>query len=424
MKYLKKSAEVLIGKAGSQNEQELSKYGLTDHTAMLTLVTHYSHGSGEELSGICVTHEHLEQMRNAINDYLSKIDNNAPISEEVGSVNNFYLKVETGLNEAQTLKVFGQFSQQVKQMLQNNNQQKQTQLAIDPKLVMVNQYKPTGEPNSWFAKIRVLTGIISNPDGRIELEALGDSEENVRKELNVGFHNLIMACVNPDSSESRIPDIAHENQQKIKRRQGLQKLTQFLQDEGFYEDGRLEDLQDLLSGDRSSGKNQQPVNSTQDTKIKSLRLDTGEVTSKKTDERWEASTIVYWNDGSRALTAFGDTEAEAIAQLHKELILFQDHLSANHFSAANEAENSEQINESNEKGATQFKLNPSRFMSMKIGTEKWEARTRLFNGMNFELIDLVAKANSEEEAREELNNKFSNFARGMTNFIKFMSQDY
>lgn len=424
MKYLKKSADVLIGKAGGQNEASQFYYNVADYTAMVAMTTNNDDGLREEFSGICVTHEQLKQIRKAIDDYLLKTDGNAQTSEQVGYVNNFNIKAETGLTETQALSVFGKVSQQVKQMLQNNNQQKQTQLVIDPKLVRVNQYKPTGNPDSWFAKISVLTGSISDPDGRLELSVLGNSEENARTRLNTDFNDLIMACVDPDLSESIIPDIVHENQQKKKRRQGLQKLTHFLQDEGFYKDGVLEDLQDLLSGDRSSGENQQSAKSTQDTKTKSLRLDLSEVTSKKTNELWEASRRVYWNDHNRKLTGVGNTETEAIAQLHKELILFQDNLFADHSlgANANKPENSEQTNETDDKDATQFKLNPSRVMSMKVGPEKWEARTRVFKGIGYGLVDLVATADSEEAARKELDKKFSDFAGPMTNFIKFMSQ--
>lgn len=372
MEYLKKSAEVLIGKAGSQNEQKSSMYGLTDHTAMLTLVTHYSDGSGEQLSGICVTREHLEQMRNAIDDYLFRTDNNTPVSE-TGSVNNFNIKAETGLTEAQALSVFGQVSQQVKQMLQNSNQQNQTQLVINPKLVIVNQYKPTGEPDSWFAKVRVLTGSISSPDGRLELSVLGDSEENARAKLNTGFYDLIMACLNPGSSKSRIPDIVYENQQ--------------------------------------------PVNSAQETRFKPLKFDLSKLTTKKTNEGWKAR-IVSRDGWNIEVTAPGNTEIEARTNLYQRLIL----ISADCSSDANELENSKQTNETDDKDDTKFKLNPSRVMSMKIGADKWEARTRIFNGINPGLTDLVATGISEEEAREELDKKFSDFAGPMTNFIRFMSQ--
>lgn len=382
MKYLKKSSEVLIGKAGSQDEQKLTKHGfaLTDHTAMLTLVTHYSDGSGEELSGLCVTHEHLEQIRKAIDDYLLKTDNNIQISKETGSVNNFNFKVETGLTEAQTLNVFDQVSQQVKQMLQNNNKQKQTQLAICPKLVTVNQLLPEGQ-NSWSAKLRLLSGLKDfSTDGKIELSVMGSSEKEVRAKLNTGFCDLIMACVNPDSSVSRIPDIFHENQQ--------------------------------------------PVNSIKDTRIKRLRLDIINVTSKKTNEVWEAR-IPYWDGCNKELTSFGDTETEARTQLYKELIfLLQDQLSACYFSDTTEPGSTKQVNKTDDKDVTQFKLNPSRVMSIKIGSEKWEARTRIFNGINAGLTDLVATGVSEEAAREELDKKFSDFAEPMTNFIKFMSQAF
>jgi len=72
--------------------------------------------------------------------------------------------------------------------------------------------------------------------------------------------------------------------------------------------------------------------------------------------------------------------------------------------------------------SSSVKINPSRVMSMKVGTEKWEARTRLFNGIDDRLVDLVATADSEEAARAELDKKFESFARLMTNFMKFMSQ--
>lgn len=87
-----------------------------------------------------------------------------------------------------------------------------------------------------------------------------------------------------------------------------------------------------------------------------------------------------------------------------------------------EIESSKQVNKIDDKDYTSFKLNPIRVMSMKVGAEKWEARTRIFNGINDGLTDLIATGDSEEAAREELDKKFENFAKVMTNFIKFMSQ--
>lgn len=87
-----------------------------------------------------------------------------------------------------------------------------------------------------------------------------------------------------------------------------------------------------------------------------------------------------------------------------------------------EIESSKQVNKTDNKDSTPFKLNPIRVMSMKVGAEKWEARTRIFNGISDGLVDLIATADSEEAAREELDKKFENFAKPMTNFIKFMSQ--
>jgi hypothetical protein len=297
MKYLKKSAEVLIGKAGVQSKSHLS-----DYTATLVMPTLYSDGSGEDLLGIQVTREHLVHLRNEIDDYLSKTNDNTPASKEVGSVNNFNIKVETGLTEAQVLGVLGQVSQQVRQLLQTKSQQKQAQLVIDPRLVIVNEIRSLESQTLWSAKLRLLSGFkdFSVTDARIELSVIGNSEEEVRAKLNSGFHDLIMACLYPDSSESRIPDIIQENNQP------------------------------------TSGSDE----------------------SKKADE----------------------------------------------------------------KDATQFKLKPSYVMSIPIGGGKWEARTRIFNGIDDKLVDLVATAGSEEAAREELDKKFSSFAGPMTNFIKFMSQ--
>lgn len=295
MKYLKKSAEVLIGKAGVQ------KSHLSDYTVTLVLPTHYSDGSGDDLLGIQVTRGHLEHLRNEIDRCLSETTEDKPEPESVELVNNLSFKAETGLAEAQLLGVFDQVSQQVKQMLQTRNQQKQTQLVIDPKLMMIIQHKPTGKPDSWSAKIHTLTGLKDFfANGRLELSVFADSEENARERLNIAFHNFIMACIYPDSSESRIPDIVRENQQ--------------------------------------------PVSESYET--------------KKADD----------------------------------------------------------------KDSTPFKLNPDRVMSMKVGADKWEARTRFFN-VNDGLTDLVATADSEETAREELDKKFSNLAGPMMNFIRFMSQD-
>lgn len=374
MKYLKKSAEVLIGKAGGQN-QSLSNIDLADYTAMLTMITSYRDGSGEEVSGINVTRQHLEQMRNAINDYLFRTDNNTPVSE-TGSVNNFNFKVETGLTEVQTLNVFSQVSQQVTQLLQNSNQQKQAQLVIDPRLVMVKQLLPKGL-NSWVAKLRLLSGFKDfSIDGKIELSIMGSSEEEVRAKLDTGFNDLIMACVDPDLSESRIPDIAAQ-------------------------------------------ENQQPVNSAQETGIKPIRFNLNKVTARKINEKeWKATIKSCDGCEIAVVSALGDTETEAKSQLYLKLIP----LSADCSFDANEPENSKQNNETNDKEATQFKLNPSRVMSMKIGVDKWEARTRIFNGISPGLTNLVATGASEEAAREELDKKFSDFAGPMTNFIKFMSQ--
>lgn len=374
MKYLKKSAEVLVGNAGGQNEDNLGGNNLADYTAMLTMITYGCDGAGEAFLGICATPEHLEQIRNAIDNYLFRTDGNALTSERVGFVNNLNIKSET--SEEEIVRVFATVSQQVTERLQNRNQQKQTELVIDPRLVIVNQFGPSENQNSWSAKLRLLSGLKDfSTDGRIELSVLGSSEKEVREKLNTGFYHLIMACINPDLSESRIPDIVHENQR--------------------------------------------PVNSAQDTKIKPIRFDLSKVTSRKINEKEWIATIKSCEGYEIAVVSgLGDTETEAKTQLYQKLIF----LSADCFCYANEPENNKQINETGNKDATQFKLNSSRVMSMKIGVDKWEARTRLFNGIGDRLVDLVATADSEESARKELDKKFSDFAGPMTNFIKFMSQ--
>lgn len=153
-----------------------------------------------------------------------------------------------------------------------------------------------------------------------------------------------------------------------------------------------------------------------------LTVAVNKTTSKRTSEGWEAR-IVYWKGCNIELTAYGNSEAEAKAELYKELIIrLQDQFAADKLSTANEAESGRQVNETDNKDSVPFKLNPIRVMSMKIGAERWEARTRVFNGINDGLIDLVAVADSEDVARYELDKKFSSFATAMTNFIKFMSQ--
>lgn len=295
MKYLKKSAQVLIGKTGVQSKSHLS-----DYTATLVLLTHYSDASGDDLLGVQVTRKHLEQLRNEIDRYLSETSEDKPEPESVELVNN--LSFISEICEGKTVYDFVIVKPQVTEQSQNMSQQKQTHLVIDPKVVMVNQLKPTGEPDSWFAKICVLTGVLPDPDGKLEMSVLGNSEENVRAKLNTGFHDLIMACINPDSLESKIPDIVRENQQP-------------------------------------------------------------------------------------------------------------------------DSQNSE-TNKTDDKDSAPLKLNPSRVMSMKIGADKWEARTKLFNWTSDGLTDLVATADSEEAARQELDKKFSNLAGPMMNFIRFMSQDF
>jgi hypothetical protein len=382
MKYLKKSAEVLIGKAGVRPRSDLS-----DYTATLVLPTHYSDGSGDNLLGIQVTREHLVQLRGEIHRYLSETTENKPEPESVELVNNFNLKsIELKMSEEEVDRILAKIKQPSKlQHLQNRNQQKQTHLVIDPKLMMVIQHKPTGQPDSWSAKIHILPGLNSIAEGgKLELSVLGNCEENARERLSIAFHDFIMTCLKPDSSESRIPDIVRENQQ--------------------------------------------PVNSAKGTDIKLLEFDLNEVTSretisKKTSEKWEARTVHWLNGCERELIAFGETEIKARTQLYKGLEGLEALLLANRSSDTNEPENSKQVNKADDKDSAPFKLNPNRAMSMKIGVDKWEARTKIFNGINDELVDLVATAGSEEVARKELDIKFSNFAIPTMNFIKFMSQD-
>ena len=398
MKYLKKSAEVLIGKAGVQPRSDLS-----DYTATLVLPTHYFDGSGEDLQGIQVTREHLEWLRNEIDRYLmSETTEDKPESESVELVNNLSFKAETGLTESQLLGVLGQVSQQVRQRLQTRNQQKQAQLVIDPKLMMVIQHKPTGEPDSWSAKIHTLTGLDDFfASGRLELSVLADSEENARERLNIAFHNFIIACIYPDSPESRIPDIVRKNQRPVSENDEKTVARVFAT------------LNQQLT--------EQLKNSN---RVKGMLQVIDKVTSKKTNEGWEARAV-YWKGCNIELTAFGDTETEARTKVYKELIvLLQDQLTnfANHLSVANKPEDIKQVDNPDDKDSAPLKLNPSRVMSMKIGADKWEARTKLFSWTSDQSTDLVATADSEEAAREDLDKKFSNLAGPMMNFIKFMSQ--
>src|SRR4028119_1949182 len=279
MKYLKKSAQVLIGKAGVQSKSHLS-----DYTATLVLPTHYSDGSGDDLLGIQVTREHLEWLRNEIDRYLSETTENKLEPENVKVVNNLSFKAETGLTEAQVLGVFGQVGQQVRQMLQTRNQQKQAQLVIDPKLMMVIQHKPTGEPDSWSAKIHTLTGLDDFfASGRLELSVLADSEENARERLNIAFHNFIIACIYPDSPESRIPDIVRKNQRPVSENDEKTVARVFAT------------LNQQLT--------EQLKNSN---RVKGMLQVIDKVTSKKTNEGWEARAV-YWKGCNIELTAFGDT---------------------------------------------------------------------------------------------------------------------
>lgn len=159
------------------------------------------------------------------------------------------------------------------------------------------------------------------------------------------------------------------------------------------------------------------------TALTQLTFDLGKITVNETGQEWKAR-IVYWDGCNIELTAYGSTPSRAKAKLYEELIVWlQNQLSAYSLSEANEPESSKQVDKPDEKDSTPFRLNPSRVMSMKIGAETWEARTRLFNGISDGLVDLVATGDSEKVARKELDKKFENFARPMTNFIKFMSQN-
>lgn len=158
--------------------------------------------------------------------------------------------------------------------------------------------------------------------------------------------------------------------------------------------------------------------------MKLLRFNLSEITLKRNNEGWEAR-IVYWNGCNIELTTFGTSETEARIELYKELIIrLQNQLSVYCSPNTHELENSKRVDLVDDKDSALFKLNPSRVMSMKIGAEKWEARTRIFNGIDDRLVDLSATAGSEEAAREELDKKFESFAKPMTNFIKFMSQAF
>lgn len=376
MKYLKKSAEVLIGKAGGQSEASQFYYNVADYTAMVAMTTNSCDGLDEEFSGVCVTHEQLKQIRKAIDDYLSKTDDNAPVSEKVGSVNKFSLKSAIS-------KRWGQ-DNPLKDPVNSFNLKSEISKkeAADAIFGTVNELmsEVTTSKNTngvWEAKI------VHGRNGSNILTSLGDTETEARTKL----YQLIETWKDQlfphrSSDELRIPNIVKENEQS--------------------------------------------VNSAQKRKIKPLlRVDLSKAMSKKTEEGWEAR-IVYWNGCNIELTAFGSTEFEAKAELYKEMAVKLQNQLVSLFSAENEPKDSKQTNETDEtddKDATQFKLNPSRVMSTKVGVDKWEARTRLCNGMNFELVDLVATADSEEIARWNLDKKFSDFAKGMTNFIKFMSQD-
>jgi hypothetical protein len=361
MKYLKKSAEVLIGKAGVQSQSHLS-----DYTATLILPTYYSDESGEDLLGVQVTREHLEQLQNEIDRYLRETTENKPEPESVMSeeeASRFLVAVK-----------------QVTKQLQNRSQQKQAQLVIDPRLVMVNELRSLERQTLWSAKLRLPLTLkdFTITNERLALLAVGSSEKEVRAKLDTAFHNLIMAGVNPDSDESKIPDIVQESQQ--------------------------------------------PVNLAQDTRVKPLRLDLGKVTSIKTNEGWKAR-IAYWNGCNRILSVFGNSESEAKAELYKELIVeLQEQYDVYSSSTTSEPGNIKQADKASDKDSASFKLNPSRVMSMKVGADKWEARTKLFNWTSDGLTDLVATASSEEAARDELDKKFLNLAGPMMNFIKFMSQ--
>lgn len=381
MKYLKKSAEVLIGKAGSQNENNLSGCDLADYTAMLAMTTYRCDGNEEEFSGICATRSHLEQIRSAIDGYLLKPENVEEIDgntfKPLIGARVFDAATNSVLSAEESTKIFGKITEQVART--QNREQKQTRLEIDPKLVMVEQFGTPEEPNSWSAKLRILSNVEFSIDGKINLSAIGSSEEEVRTKLNTSFHCLIMACVSPDSPESRILDIIHDNQQ--------------------------------------------PINLAKNVKKNPLTFDLSKTTVNEIGQEWEAR-IVYWNGCNIELTAYGSTPSKAKNELYEELIVrLQNQLSTYSLSEANEPESSKQVDKPDDKDSTLFKLNPSRVMSMKIGAKTWEARTRLFNGISDGLVDLVATGDSEEVAREELDKKFESFARPMTNFIKFMSQN-
>ena len=381
MKYLKKSAEVLIGEAGSQNENNLSGCDLADYTAMLAITTYRCDGNEEEFSGICATRSHLEQIRSAINGYLLKSKN---VEEMDGNTFKpligaqvFDAATNSVLSVEESTKIFAKITERVART--QNKEQKQTRLEIDPKLVMVEQFVLPEKPNSWSAKLHILSNVEFSIDGKINLSAIGSSEEEARAKLNTSFHCLITACTSSDSPESRILDIVHDNQQ--------------------------------------------PINLAENVKKNPLTFDLGKITVNETGQEWKAR-IVYWDGCNIELTAYGSTPSRAKAKLYEELIVWlQNQLSAYNLSEANEPESSKQVDKPDEKDSTPFRLNPSRVMSMKIGAETWEARTRLFNGISDGLVDLVATGDSEKVARKELDKKFENFARPMTNFIKFMSQN-